>query len=110
MTRSGDKDHVEIVLLNDPAQMHIDERQSRARSPVPKKPVLNVLRPQGLHKQRILLQVDHAQAEIIASSPIGFYVAKFLRTEWRGRNCGSSGTIWTESLNFDWNVGFANAH
>src|SRR5215471_14704381 len=90
--------------------MHIDKRQSRARAPMPKKPVLNVLRPQRLRKQRILLQVNHAQAEIIASSPVGFYVAKFLRAECRCLNCGSSGTIWTETLDFGWNVGFENAH
>src|SRR5262252_1111138 len=77
---------------------------------MPKKPVLNVLRPERLRKQWILLQVDHAQAEIIASSPVGFYIAKFLRANWRGRNRGSSGTIRTETLDFGCNVGFENAH
>src|SRR5215469_2607677 len=77
---------------------------------MPKKPVLNVLWPQRFRKQRILLQVDHPQAEIIASSPVGLYGAKFLRTERRGRNRRSSGTIWTETLDFGWNVGLKNAH
>src|SRR5215472_15615964 len=75
-----------------------------------KKPVLYVLRPQRLLKKWILLQVDHAQTEIIASSPVGFYVAQFLRADWRSCDRGSSGTIWTETLDFGCNIGFENAH
>src|SRR5215467_3613452 len=75
-----------------------------------KKPVLNVLRPECLRKQWILLQVDHSQTEIIASSPVGFYVAKFLRADGRGSNRGSSGTIRTETLDFGCNIRFENAH
>ena len=39
----GQKDHVEVVLLDQPVQVHVDKRQSRARSPMAEQPVLDVL-------------------------------------------------------------------
>ena len=43
--RTSEKDHVEIIFLDQPVQMNIDERQSRTRAPVPQQAILEVLRP-----------------------------------------------------------------
>ena len=40
--RPGDKDHIQVVLLDDPIQMNVDEIQSRRRAPVAKQPRLDV--------------------------------------------------------------------
>src|SRR5580704_524772 len=58
--RTSKKNHVEVVLLDEPVQMNVHERESGARSPVAEQPVLDVLRPQRFQEQRVLLQVDHA--------------------------------------------------
>ena len=48
MPRPGDVDHVEIVLLDEPVQMRVDEVQSGRGSPVPEQPRLDVLLCQRL--------------------------------------------------------------
>src|SRR5215470_8954067 len=42
----GDKDHVEVVLLDDAIEMDVDEVEPRSRAPVPEQPWLDVLEPQ----------------------------------------------------------------
>ena len=41
---AGDVDHVEVVLLDDPVQMHVDEILPRRRAPVAEQHVLDVAR------------------------------------------------------------------
>src|SRR5215469_3677631 len=65
MTRARQKNHVEVILLDQPVHVHVDERQSRARSPMSKQTILDVLRVQRLRQQRILEQINHAQAEVV---------------------------------------------
>src|SRR5215469_7059060 len=48
MTGSCKKDHIQVVLFDEAIEMNVDERQTRTRSPVAKKTVLDVLRLQRL--------------------------------------------------------------
>ena len=61
MPWASEIDHVEVVLLNEPVQMNVDEREARARSPVAEQTILDVLGSQRFLQQRILLQVDHSE-------------------------------------------------
>jgi hypothetical protein len=60
MPRSGEEDHVEVVLLDQAVQVSVDKRQARTRSPVPQEAILDVLWFEGLLQQRIVLQINHA--------------------------------------------------
>jgi hypothetical protein len=46
-------------------------------------PILDVLGTQGLSEERIIEQVDHAQAQVIASPPIGVRLTQFVRCKRR---------------------------
>ncbi len=81
VSRTGQEDHVQIVFLDQPVQVNIDERQARARSPVAEQAVLDVFRPERLLQQRVLLQVDHPQGEVIAGPPVGIRLAQIVRAE-----------------------------
>src|ERR1019366_6942910 len=90
VSRPGEKDHIEVELLDQPVQMNVDKRQARTRSPVPQQAILDVLWLERLGQQWILLQVDHAQAKVIASSPVSFCFTQLLGAERRSRNSGTS--------------------
>src|SRR5579863_1514171 len=96
MAGSGQKDHVEIIFLDQPVQVDVNERQSWARSPVPEKAILDLLRMQRLGEQGIVLQVDHAQAQVIASSPEDLGLLQVVGGEWRSLDGGTRGSIRTE--------------
>ena len=44
---TGQKDHVQVVLLDHPVEMDVDKRQAGTRSPVAEQPALDMLGPQG---------------------------------------------------------------
>ena len=52
-------------------------------------PVLDVLRLERFFQQRIVLQIDHAQAQVIAGPPVGIGLAQFLGAERRSWHRGS---------------------
>src|SRR6516165_9528843 len=58
MSRAGDVDHVEIVLLDHPVQVNIDKVQARRRPPVTEEPRLNVFFRERLLKQRVVVKID----------------------------------------------------
>ncbi len=89
MPRSGHEYHVQIVFLDQSIQVNIGERQAGTRAPVPEQAVLDVLRPQRLLQQRVLDQIDHPQAEVIAGPPVGVGAAQVFGVQRRSRNRGS---------------------
>ena len=55
---TGHVDHVEVVLLDDPVQVDVDEVLPRRRSPVPQQHTLDVRGGQRSLEQRIVVEVD----------------------------------------------------
>ena len=68
---AGDVDHVEIVLLDQPIEMRVDEVEARRRAPVPEQARLDVLLLERLTQQGIVEQVDLADGQIVGGAPIG---------------------------------------
>ncbi len=71
MAGTSHEHDVEIVLHDQPVEMDPDERQRRARAPVAEQPRLHVLDLHRLSEQRVVLQVDHADRQVVAGTPIG---------------------------------------
>ena len=68
--------------------MNVDKRQAGARSPVSEQTVLDVLRLERLLQQRIVLQIDHAQAQVIAGPPVGVSLLQLVRSKRRSLDSG----------------------
>ena len=64
------EDHVQVIFLDQAVQVDVDESQAGARSPVTQQPVFDVLRLERLLEERVALQVNHAQSEIVAGPPV----------------------------------------
>ena len=60
MSWTGDVDHVQVILCDDPVQVHVDEVLTRRRTPVPDHQGLHVLQLQPLLKQGIIVKIDLA--------------------------------------------------
>ena len=81
VSRAGQVDHVGIRVLDQAVQMHVDEAEARRSSPVSQQPGFDVFRPQRLAQQRILLQIDLANRQIISGAPVAVHVLQAARFE-----------------------------
>src|SRR5271166_2314259 len=55
---TGDVEHVQVIFLDNPVQMHIDEILARRRAPVSDHQWLYVRQFQRLLEQRIVIEID----------------------------------------------------
>ena len=92
VTRSRHVDHVEIVLLDDPIQMRVNEILAGCRAPVAEQHALDVLRLQRLAQQRIIAQINLPDCQIIRGPPIRVELAQLF-----GIECRSKGYILHDS-------------
>jgi len=74
MSGTGDVDHVQVMPLDDPVEMDVDEVRARRRPPMAKKPWFYVSESQRLSEQRIVVQVDLAHRQIVRSPPVGIHL------------------------------------
>ena len=75
---AGDVDHVEIILLDDPVQVDIDEVLAWRRAPVPDHQRLHVRERQRLAQQRVRVEVDLPDRQVIGGPPIGVHLAQLV--------------------------------
>ena len=78
MTGAGDVDHVEVVLLDHPIQVNVDEVQAWRRSPVAEKPRLDVILCEGLLEQRVVVEINLADREVVGGPPVRIYQCPLL--------------------------------
>ena len=78
---TGDVDHVEVVFLDDPVQVHVDEVLPRGRAPVPQQHVLHIRERQRPLQQRIVVEIDLADRQIVGGAPVGIHLAEQFRRE-----------------------------
>jgi hypothetical protein len=76
VARAAHIDGVEIALPDDAIQVHVDEVETRRRTPVPKQPRLDVFGGERLDEQRIVEQVDLTDRQVVGSPPIGVHAVQ----------------------------------
>ena len=70
VTRPGDVDHVEVVLVDDAIQVRVDEIEPGRRAPVAEQARLDVLDRQRLRQQRIVEQIDLSDRQVVGGAPV----------------------------------------
>jgi hypothetical protein len=85
VARAGQIDHIGIVLLDQPVQVDINQTEARRRTPVAKQPRLDVLLPQRLTQQRVLLQVNLRDGQVVGCLPITQHLVQQRRRQRPGR-------------------------
>ena len=69
MARTRQKNHIEIEFTNNPIGMGINKSQPGARTPMPKKTLLDIGLRQRALQQWIVAQVDHARSKVVTGAP-----------------------------------------
>ena len=82
MSRTANVNNVEVVLLNQSVEVNIDEVQSWGCTPVTEQSGLHVFKFQRFPQQRICIQIDLSDREVIGGAPIGIH---FTQLFWRKR-------------------------
>src|SRR5438045_2408968 len=70
-----------VFLLDQAIQMHIDEVLARRSAPMPEESRLDMLGFERLFQERIILQINLPNCEVIGGLPVALHVPKSLRTE-----------------------------
>ena len=78
---SRDVDHVQVIFLDDPIQMDVEEVLPRSGPPVAQQPRFDVLELQRLAQERVVIKVDLADREVIGGPPVGVHLAEEVRRE-----------------------------
>ncbi len=76
VARAGHVDRVEVVLLDEPVQVDVNEVQPRRRAPMPEQARLDVLDLQRLAHERVRHEVDLADVQVIRRAPPGVHLVE----------------------------------
>jgi hypothetical protein len=79
VTGTGDVEHIQVILLDDPVQVDIDEVLTRRRAPVPDHQRLHVGRFQRLFQQGVVVKIYLADRQIVGGAPVGVHLVEQLQ-------------------------------
>src|SRR5207253_7655082 len=68
-------------LADQTVHVRVEQRQSRRGAPVPEQTRLDVLGAEGFAQQRIGLEIDLADGQVVRRAPPGIQQVQFARTE-----------------------------
>src|SRR3989344_4122730 len=71
VTWTSDIENIEVILLNDAVEMYIDEIQTWRSAQMAQQPWFHMFQLQGLFEQRIIVQINLADRQVVGGSPIG---------------------------------------
>src|SRR5690242_13562784 len=70
MPRPRNIQHVQVMLLDQPVEMDPDETLAGVGPPMAEQAALYMLGPKRLLEQRIVAQVKHPDAKVVAGAPV----------------------------------------
>ena len=76
---AGDVDHVEVIFHDDAVQVRVDEVLAGGRAPVSQQHALHIGERQRPLQQRIVVEIDLADRQIVRRAPIGVDLAQTFR-------------------------------
>ena len=71
--RTGKKDDVEVVFLDQPVEVDVDQAHAGIGAPVAQQPPFDMLGLERLAQQRIVAQVDHSRRQIQGRVPVSLH-------------------------------------
>src|SRR3984885_2187364 len=81
--RSGHVNHVQVVFLDDPIQVRVNEILPRRRSPMAQQHSLDVRGCQRFFQQRVVAKINLADGQIVCGAPVRVDLPGHLRIEHR---------------------------
>src|SRR5215831_17600926 len=84
MPRTRDEQDVEVLLLNNAVEMDVDQIQAGRCPPVTEQTGFDVLALQPLAQQRIVVEINLPDGQVIGRAPVGIDVLEQGRVQWCG--------------------------
>src|ERR1700730_15617203 len=81
---AGDVNHVEVVFLDDPVEVHVNEVLPGGCAPVSQQHVLHIRERQRPLQQRVVVQINLADRQIVGGAPVGIHPVEQFRRECAG--------------------------
>ena len=81
---ADDEHQVQVVVGDEPVQVHVEQVQPRRRAPVAEQPRLDMCQHERHVEQRVLLQVDLADRQVVGGPPGGVHPAQQVRRQGLG--------------------------
>ena len=81
VSRTGNVNHVQIVFLDDPVQVHVNEILPGRGAPVPQQHVFHIGERQRPPQQGIVIQIDLPNREIVRRPPVRVHAVQQFRSE-----------------------------
>jgi shikimate kinase len=81
MPRPRNVDRVQVVFLDDTVQVNVDEVQPRRRAPVAEQARLDVRQLERLLQERIVVQINLADRDLVRRAPPGVHLAQQFRCQ-----------------------------
>jgi len=79
VTGPGDVKHVQVILLDHPVQMHVNEILSRRRAPMSDHQRLHIREFKRPFEQRIVVKINLADRQIVGRPPVGIDLLEQIR-------------------------------
>ena len=76
MARAHDVDHVQVVVLDEPVQVNVEQVQTRCRAPMAQQARLDVGERESPLQQRVVLQVDLPDRQVIRRTPVSVHLVQ----------------------------------
>ncbi len=73
---AGNVNHIEVVFLDDPVQVHVNEVLPRGRAPVSQQHVFHIRERQRTLQQRIVVEIKLADGQVVGGAPIRIHFGK----------------------------------
>ena len=93
VSRTGEEDDVEIVFLDQPVEMDVDQAHAGIGAPVSQQPSFDMLGLERLAQQRIIAQVDHSRRQIQGRVPVTLHPLELLRLQRAATHAGPRGAV-----------------
>ena len=93
MSGTGKKDDVEIVFLDQPVEMDVDQAHARIGAPMAQQPAFDMLGLERLAQQRIIAQVDHPRRQVQGRVPVTLHPLELLRLQRAATHAGPRGAV-----------------
>ena len=71
MAGAGEENHLLIELFDGAVEVSINECEAGGGAPVSEEAIFDVFGEEGFFEQGVLLEVDHAEGEVVAGGPVG---------------------------------------
>ena len=76
VARTDDVDHIQVIVLDEPVEMNVEEVQPGCCSPMPEQARLDLFKLERDFQKRVVPQIDLTDGKVVRRAPISVHFTK----------------------------------